>query len=1100
MMRKILLLALCSATLLSGCSQESSDGLHVTGITVEHLQNPLGIDVPNPRFSWVVEASYNGAKQTGYELRVSTGPDNSGDVWTMAKASSADSFDVEYAGPALESMHRYYVSIRVNDEHRVSDWSAPQWFETAFLPGTDFPGEWIGRDRERQLEEKPEVLLRQTWSLPEKPIVSARLYVAGLGLHLAYVNGQRASTTELNPAYTPFDRRQLYLTYDVTGLMTAGDNAVGVSLGRGFYSDFNNVDTNVAPWLSEPKLKLYLLVRFDDGSSSELLSSTDWKVADGPTLFNSVKYGEVYDARRELTGWTAAEYDDHAWKQAVLAEPPKGELSAQMHEPITVQQTLPAPVVTDIAEDSQLYDFRTVVAGWATVTVRGQAGSEIRIKYGEKLTPSGEVNSGNDGPFGGTPVQVYRYILKGDPDGESFTPSYSYSGYRFVQIDAPEGVEVTGVTGLVLNNDVSLNSSFSSSSKLLNRYHRAMLQSLRSNMHHIPTDTPMYEKRGWAADALLMVDSALINYGSDMFWEKWMRDHRDNQAADGGFAVIVPNQNPGGPQEDPFVGLTGDPVWSSSFVLVNYALYQHRGNLRVLLDNYPAMARWMGKWMSELESSGFVFDGRTWGDHEPAYGSGMNNRLVGTAYIIRSARAMVEIAKALDHNADAERYEQFVQTVGGALNDAWFDAGKVAYDSPYVAPSFAPPPGLELPEGAEPPPAEFLAMMNTPPEVMNARQFQTDNVLPLALDLVPRDFRTELCRNLVADVALTHDLHLTTGATVLKDAMPVLSDCGAAEVAYRAAISPTFPGWGYWFEGLHGTQGAGGEEIIVDTFWEAWGDRARSHNHAFRGTVDDWLFQYLVGIKPTEPGYRSIQIKPYPVGALTFANAAFDTPLGKVAAAWERDPIGFNLTVTIPVGATAEIYVPHEVTTVPETGVTPLGSEGDYTRFEVGAGTYRFEAKIVAQQESMELSNLKSYWHDDRIDYFETATAMGQDAAINAFGYRFSSDEGRVLTGDAQEAVPLKLFWSEALLDNASIASPQSIAEALANGYVNMATEGYLHVYQRPGTVPVKLFYHPELKDYRTVVSVDSENAAVTAGYEFVRIEGYAFPNNNETN
>jgi len=236
------------------------------------------------------------------------------------------------------------------------------------------------------------------------------------------------------------------------------------------------------------------------------------------------------------------------------------------------------------------------------------------------------------------------------------------------------------------------------------------------------------------------------------------------------------------------------------------------------------------------------------------------------------------------------------------------------------------------------------AWMTMAPEDVDAKQFQTDNVLPLALGLVPEAKRVTLCEQLRDDVRTTNDRHITAGATVLKDVMPVLTECGDPELAYEAATNPTFPGWGYWFKGLHGTEGPGGETIIVDTFWEAWNEGARSHNHAFRGTIDDWLYQYLAGIKPVTPGYRKIRIKPYPVGDLTYASASIQTPLGEAASSWRKEGDAFQLEVRIPVGATAEVYFP-----LAQGGQISVDSRAQllvnvagYSVYQVGSGDWTF--------------------------------------------------------------------------------------------------------------------------------------------------------------
>lgn len=925
---------------LQGCGNEPPvKDILISQLTTEHRANPIGIDVKSPRLSWQLLANYNGAQQTAYQLQLALDEYFENIAWDSQKTQSHTLYDISPEGLTLKPQTRYFWRVKVWDGETVSDWSDTKWFETAFFDSATFNGKWIAKTVERQAKELPETLVRKAFTIPSKDILSARLYIAGLGLYQAEINGQRVSQDELKPAYTPYNKRVYYETYDVTPLLNSGhNNAIGIRLGRGNYAGFGDIDIEVAPWLGEPKVKAMLSVTFTDGSEAMWPTDESWTTADGPTITNSLKYGEQFDARSRQTGWSQAGFDDSQWQVTSIALPPAGRLVARNYEPIRVVASISPKEVSQTPAGSALYDFRSTQAGWAKVTVKGPAGASIKLVYGEKLNATGSVFDGTGGPFGGTALQQYEYILAGDAQGETYVPRYSYNGYRFVEIHKPDNVEIVSVEGQIVHNDIAVEGSFESSDPLLNRYHRAMVRSTLNNFHGIPTDTPMYEKRGWAADALLIVDSALRNTHSQNLWEKWMQDHQDNQTSDGGIAVIVPNQNPGGEQPDPFVGKTSDPIWSSSYVQVNFALFWLKGDKRIVQEQYPGMKAWMEKWIATLTETDFIFTGNTWGDHEPAHGAGTDNQIVASAFLIDSARKLALMASLLGYSDDSSRFTRFAENVIAGINRHFYSAQDGYYDFPYVGPfPDGPPPGM---------PVDLMPdWMKMSPEEVNQKQFQTDNVLPLAFGIVPTSKREALCQSLIEDVLNTHEKHITSGATVLKATLPVLTECGAPELAYQAAVNPTYPGWGYWFSTLNGSTADGGEEIVVDTHWEAWGDHARSHNHAFRGTIDDWLFEYVAGIKPTAYGYASLIVKPTFLSALDFARASLASPFGDIKSYWYRgDNNIISLEVSVPIGAKAEIWLPvteKQQITAPA-DVTLLSQSKGYAIYQARSGLYQF--------------------------------------------------------------------------------------------------------------------------------------------------------------
>ncbi|MET7397037.1 family 78 glycoside hydrolase catalytic domain [Dactylosporangium sp. NPDC005572] len=901
------LLAAVVAPPWSQARADRPDKISVGSLTTEDLVDPLGIDATAPRLSWIVGAGYNGAAQTAYEIRVSSQADTRGDVWSSGKVRSAQSFDIAYAGRPLQSRTRYHWSVRVwtDGGPTPSDWSRTAWFETAFLGPAEFGGAWIGRESTAAATATPEVLLRKEFDLPDQRIASARVYVAGLGYHKLYLNGARVGDHELDPGFTVFDKTVLYVTHDVTTQLRRGSNAIGVSLGHGYYTGY-------------PVLKLQLDVTYTNGRSTRIITDDSWRTDDGPTLTNAVMNGETYDARAYQPGWDRAGFTATGWDPALVRTAPGGVLKAQDQEPIRVTGTLAKPVTRQPAVGTTVYDFRTTRAGWATVGLRGPAGAAVTMKYGEKLNADGTVTNAGGIGGGGTALQAYTYTLRGEGT-ETYTPSYSYSGYRYLQITAPAGVTVTAVTGRTLNSDVASTGGFTSSNELYNRYHAAMRASILSNLHSIPTDTPMYEKAGWTADGHLFADSALLNFDTEAFWAKWMADHRDIQSANG----QLPDRVPG------TWSPSADPIWTASYVLINWTLYQQRGNTAVLADNYAGLKRWLDYYRGVISATGYLYTGTTYGDHEPAGGGPDNpgnatfprtadNRAVGTAFIYLTATKLAEIARVLGRPADAAGFDAFARTIRTAYNAALYNPATKLYSA-------------------------------NPPEYR-----QTDNLVPLAFGLVPEADRPAVCANLADDVHVAWADHLETGAVGTKLFMPVLTECGQLDLAYRASVNPTYPGWGWWFQTVDGLN-TGAETLIVDTMWEAWcwfpstnclTDSSRSHNHAFRGTIDDWLYEYVAGIRATAPAYRQVQVKPYPVPGMTHASAYLTSPLGKVSSAWTRTDRTFTLRVHVPVGATADVLLPiaDGQTASATGGAKALHIRDGYATYRVGSGDYTFTA------------------------------------------------------------------------------------------------------------------------------------------------------------
>ena len=294
----------------------------VGSLTTDHSTDPLGIDDSHPQLGWVITSAARGVSQSQYEIRVAhdeNGLASGRDlVWDSGTVHSAQSFDVSYAGPALASQTRYYWQVRVRDnDGRLSPWSQPAWFETAFLDPSQFQGSWITSPKSAG---GSELLLRKDFTLAGSQVITrARLYVAGLSYPYLYVNGHSVTDDVLNTDFTTYDKTVDYSTYDVTRLVRPGSDALAVSLGNGFYAGgADDYPASGESWQpGEPTLKLELDVWYADGTSAQVVSDGSWKVTTGPTTANSPA-AETYDARLAKPGWTQPGYDDSGWGAAAV--------------------------------------------------------------------------------------------------------------------------------------------------------------------------------------------------------------------------------------------------------------------------------------------------------------------------------------------------------------------------------------------------------------------------------------------------------------------------------------------------------------------------------------------------------------------------------------------------------------------------------------------------------------------------------------------------------------------------------------------------------------------------------------------------------------
>jgi alpha-L-rhamnosidase len=794
----------------------------------EYLTNPMGIDVTQPRFAWVLAHSERGEAQSAYQILVATRAEllsqDKGDAWDSGKVSSDDSTQVAYGGKSLESSRTYFWKVRFWDkEGRASEYSRPAQFEMGLLLPGEWKGKWIGGANQ----------LRTEFQLPAAA-VRARAYICGLGYYELRINGRKVGRNVLDPAWTTYDQRALYSTFDVTPYLERGANAIGVMLGLG--------------WYEKRALMFQMNVELANGKQVSITSTPAWKAVDGPITSDGIWNGETYDARRETPGWDRPGFDDSAWKPAQAVEAPGGVLSAEMMPPIQVVAAVVPVKLSNPEPGVYVYDMGQNMSGWVELRVRGPRGTAVKLRYSELIYDSGMINRENLEAAKSRDI----YTLRGEGE-EVYEPRFTYHGFRYVEVTGFPGTPtLASLRGRVVHSAVETTGGFAASKQILNQIQKLIRWSQLTNLFSIPTDCDQRNERmGWMGDAQVTAEEAMLNFDMAAFYTNFLRDIRDAQHADGSIPDTVPHR---------YGSYPADPAWGTAYPQIAWYMWQQYGDKRILEEHYEGLKKYVEFLRSRAPDN--VLRYSYYGDWvavEPTPGE-----FVSDAYYYYDVWILENIARILGNTAEAEAYGKLTVEIKDAFNREFFDAKTGHYST----------------------------------------GTQTANAMALFLDLVPRDHRERVSRNLANDILYTHNTHVTTGFIGVKYLMPVLVEIGRADLAYDVAVRTTYPSWGYMVE-----RGA-------TTLWELWqektGPSMNSHDHAMFGSVGAWFYRALGGINldADGAGYRHLRIEPQVVEDLRSVSATVDTIRGRVSSSWTRAADGITLEVIVPVGSDAKIVVP----------------------------------------------------------------------------------------------------------------------------------------------------------------------------------------------
>ena len=892
--RKLVLTSLVLVLVVSVSAQ-----LQVSSLTADYKTDPLGIDNPAPKLSWIIQSDQNNIMQASYEIRAAQVPADLAkakkQIWNSGKVASSQSVHIKYDGQALKSYQRVYWQVRVVDNHgEKSKWSDPAFFETGILEDAAWEANWITPTWEEDVSKSnPSPYLRKEFTLG-KTIKNARLYISAQGLYQVEINGERVGEQEFTPGWTSYNTRLQYQIYDITAQLVQKQNAIGIVLGDGWFR--GNLPRKRNFYGTELATIAQIMVEYSDGTSEVITTNESWKAATGPILESDIYNGEVYDANKELNGWSKISYDDSNWKATKILETSKMILIAPEGPPVKVVNKL-EPLSIKKTDEGWLVDMGQNMVGWIQIKASGNNGDVLTLKHAEVLDKEGNMYYDNLRAAKCTNT----YTLKGGTE-ETFEPHFTFQGFRYVMVEGyPGELTADDIRGMVIHSDMKPSGTFTCSDSLINQLQHNIVWGLKGNFLDVPTDCPQRDERlGWTGDAQVFGPTACFNVDAATFYTKWLRDLAADQDEDGSIPHVIPN----------VLGHGGATGWADAGIMIPWAVYLDYGDVSVLENQYESMKQWIA-YMKQRAGEDLIWDGdphfgdwlsfaSTRSDYMGAY---THKDLIATAYYSYSSSIIARVANILGHEQDEAYYSELSEKV------------RLAFNEEFVTPN-----------------GRLVA------------HTQTAYTLALAFDLLDEETAEKGAAYLAGDVEQFG--HITTGFLGTPLISLTLTDIGRNDLAYQLLNRKEYPSWLYPV-----TMGA-------TTIWERWDGQKpdstfqnpgmNSFNHYAYGAIGKRMYQVVagIGIDEKNPGYKHIIINPRPGGGLTSAKATHKSLYGEIASGWELEGEKLTMKVEIPANTTASIHIPGDLSGVEINSSSLTDSGLDYktvdgeTVLSAGSGSY----------------------------------------------------------------------------------------------------------------------------------------------------------------
>lgn len=831
--------------------------MKIKDLRANHLENPIGYAFSPLSLSWAAESS--GKKAVSARVEIALDKDfqrlvsDSGEQPGLSPLSYTPDL-------ALAPYTRYFWRVTVTADNGDSGTSGPAFFETGKL-SEPWAAQWITspyEDKERQF------ILKK--SFDARGVVSARAYACGLGSYELWFNGQKASGEVLAPGFHDYESWLQYQTYDLTPLLKEGENAVGALLAPAWYMGRFGFDSaGGCHYGDQMKFIAEIHLTHQDGEKTVIATGGDWLCAPSFVTFSNIYDGEAQDARLigGLAGQGAWE-QTVCWEQAACCEGETAKLSERMSPPIVVTETLQPKEVLRTPAGETVIDFGQNLTGWVEFACAAPAGQVVHLQFGELL---------QDGNFYQENLRTAKAEFSYTSDGSArrVRPYGTFYGFRYAKV---EGMDVNpgDFTACVIHSGLAFTGSIETADPRLNRLFLNALWGQRGNFLDVPTDCPQRDERmGWTGDAQVFAGTACFNMYAPAFYDKYMADLAFEQKKLGGG---VPHVIPAIPK---MRGSHSSCAWGDVACVLPWQLYQYYGDKGMLRRHYPAMKAWVDFLKRQddenggrrLRLTGFHFADwlalDNYKDPESSFG-GTDCYYVASAYYAWSTALAGKAARALGEDADAEYFDQLLGEIKKAFTAEYFTpAGRCAVDT------------------------------------------QTALVLALYMDLVPAEMRPRLADELKKKLE-DNKLHLNTGFVGTPYLCPTLSENGLSDIAWTLLFNDDYPSWLYEVK------------MGATTIWERWnsvlpdgrisGTGMNSLNHYAYGSIVEWMYRYMCGLRPDAPGCRRMVIAPEPDERLGWAKAVYSSAAGQYESGWAYRDGKVQYQISVPFDCEAEVRLP----------------------------------------------------------------------------------------------------------------------------------------------------------------------------------------------